>query len=412
MKKIAKRIGMGFVAAAMLFLTACGGGGKADTNTLKISVDKGYIEYVTQIKDKFEADNDIKIELIEADMFETLEALSLDGPAGTAPDVMMSAYDRMGVLGQQGHIAEVTINDADYDATDKLQVTSGGKIYGSPAIIETLVFYFNKDNLDKAPTTFEELEALAKDEKYAFESEAGKNTAFLAKWTDFYFTYGLLSGYGGYVFGDNGQNPEDIGLNNKGSVEGITYATKWFQEVWPKGMQDNKSNENFITDSFVSGKTAAIIGGPWQAQSLTDAGVNFGVAKIPTLPNGQEYKPFAGGKGWVVNNYSEQKEVGQKWLDYVSTQENQELLYELTQEIPANQKARATAKAQDNELTKAVIAQYESAVPMPNIPQMSEVWTGAENLMFDAGSGSKTPQEAADIAVNIIKDAIREKHSA
>lgn len=77
-----------------------------------------------------------------------------------------------------------------------------------------------------------------------------KNTGFLAKWTDFYFSYGLLAGYGGYVFGDEGTNPKDIGLNNKGSVEGITYATKWFQDVWPKGMQDNKSADDFIQRSI------------------------------------------------------------------------------------------------------------------------------------------------------------------
>ena len=42
-----------------------------------------------------------------------------------------------------------------------------------------------------------------------------------------------------------------------------------------------------------------------------------------------------------------------------------------------------------NELASAVIKQYESAAPAPNIPEMAEVWTGAESLMFDAASGKK-----------------------
>ncbi len=46
-----------------------------------------------------------------------------------------------------------------------------------------------------------------------------------------------------------------------------------------------------------------------------------------------------------------------------------------------------------------MIEQYETAQAMPNIPEMGEVWTGAENLMFDAASGSKTPKESADEAV-------------
>ena len=48
---------------------------------------------------------------------------------------------------------------------------------------------------------------------------------------------------------------------------------------------------------------------------------------------------------------------------------------------------------------------------MPNIPEMAEVWTGMESIMYDAASGKKTPQEAADAAVKIIKDNIAQKYS-
>ncbi|PZG53719.1 sugar ABC transporter substrate-binding protein [Listeria ivanovii] len=413
---------VGIVSAVLvmaLSLAACGGGkdtsklGSSDgEKTLTVSVDAGYKDYVNKIKGDFESDNNVKVKVVEKDMFETLEALPLDGPAGTAPDVMMSAFDRIGSLGQQGHLAEVKLdNKADYDKKDQKQVTIDDKIYGAPAIIETLVLYYNKDLLDKAPETFNDLETLAKDPRFAFTSEKGKNTGFLAKWTDFYFSYGLLAGYGGYVFGDEGTNPKDIGLNNKGSVEGITYATKWFQDVWPKGMQDNKSADDFIQDQFVKGKTAAILGGPWSAANYKEAKINYGVAKIPTLDNGKEYSPFAGGKGWVVSNYSKNKDVAQKWLDYVTNQENQETLYDMTNEVPANLKARDTAQSKNDELTNAVIEQYKNAQPMPNIPEMSEVWTGAENLMFDAASGSKTPQQSADDAVKVIEDNVTQKYT-
>ncbi len=82
----------------------------------------------------------------------------------------------------------------------------------------------------------------------------------------------------------------------------------------------------------------------------------------------------------------------------------------MVNEIPANQQARETAKAKNDELTTAVIEQYETAQAMPNIPEMGEVWTGAENLMFDAASGSKTPKESADEAVKTISEAIEQKY--
>ncbi|EME8112198.1 extracellular solute-binding protein [Enterococcus faecium] len=417
-KRSAKKLGLGLVSLGILGgLAACGNGnssaeGEAEEGkTLTVSVDSGYKDYINEIKDTFEKENDVKIKLVEKDMFDQLESLALDGPAGKGPDVMMAAYDRIGALGQQGHLAEVKLgNESAYDETDKAQVTYDGKIYGEPAVIETLVLYYNKDLVDTAPATFKDLENLSKDSRFAFESEAGKNTGFLAKWTDFYYSYGLIAGYGGYVFGDDGTDPSDIGLNNAGAVEGISYATDWFQNVWPKGMQDIKSAGDFASQQFMSNKTAAIIDGPWQAQTYKENNINYGVAKIPTLNNGQPYQPFGGGKGWVVSNYAKNKDLSQKWLDYVTNQENQEKFFEMVNEIPANQQARETAKAKNDELTTAVIEQYETAQAMTNIPEMGEVWTGAENLMFDAASGSKTPKESADEAVKTISEAIEQKY--
>lgn len=417
-KRNAKKLGLGLVSLGILGgLAACGNGNSSaegnteEGKTLTVSVDSGYKDYINEIKDTFEKENDVKIKLVEKDMFDQLESLALDGPAGKGPDVMMAAYDRIGALGQQGHLAEVKLgNESAYDETDKAQVTYDGKIYGEPAVIETLVLYYNKDLVDTAPATFKDLENLSKDSRFAFESEAGKNTGFLAKWTDFYYSYGLIAGYGGYVFGDDGTDPSDIGLNNAGAVEGISYATDWFQNVWPKGMQDIKSAGDFASQQFMSNKTAAIIDGPWQAQTYKENNINYGVAKIPTLNNGQPYQPFGGGKGWVVSNYAKNKDLSQKWLDYVTNQENQDKFFEMVNEIPANQQARETAKAKNDELTTAVIEQYETAQAMPNIPEMGEVWTGAENLMFDAASGSKTPKESADEAVKTISEAIEQKY--
>ncbi len=421
MKKSFKKVGLGLlVAGVALSLAACGGAkekakeeaSQSDGKTLNVSVDKGYTKYLEAIKGDFEKEHDVTVKITERDMFEQLEALPLDGPAGKAPDVMMSAYDRLGPLGQQGHLAEVTLgNEADYNDTDRSQVTVDGKFFGEPAIIETLVLYYNKDLIDTVPATFKDLEEIAKDPKFDFTAEKGTNVGFLAKWTDFYSAYGLLAGYGGYVFGNDGTDPTDVGLNSPGAVEGIEYANTWFQKTWPKGMQDVKSAGDFITDQFVNGKTAAIIDGPWAAANYKEAGVNFGVAKIPTLNNGNAYEAFGGGKAWVVSNYSKNKEVGQEFIDFLTTEANQTKLYEVTNEVPANNKSRELAAAGDDQITSAVIAQYADADPMPNIPEMGEVWAGGENLMFDAASGKQTAQEAADAAVKVINDAIAQKYT-
>ena len=403
---------LGTVGFASLLLVACGGK-KEDSssakNELTVYVDNGYKSYMEETAKAFEKESGTKVNIKTGDALGGLDKLSLDNQSGKAPDVMMAPYDRVGGLGNDGQLAEVTLNkDSKTDKTTESLVTNGGKVYGAPAVIETLVLYYNKDLLQEAPKTFGELEELAKDSKYDFAGEDGKNTAFLADWTNFYYAYGLLSGNGGYVFGKNGTDPKDIGLNNQGAIDGIEYAKTWYAK-WPKGLQDTKGAANFIQTQFQEGKTAAIIDGPWKASSLKEAKVNYGVATIPTLPNGKAYSAFGGGKAWVIPAGANHPEAAQKFVDFLTSTDQQKAFYDKTNEVPANTEAREYAVGKNDELTTAVVKQFENAQPMPNISEMSTVWDPAATMLFDAVSGKKSAKDAADAAVTLIKETIEQK---
>ena len=403
---------LGTVGFASLLLVACGGK-KDDTsaseNELTVYVDNGYKAYMEEAAKAFEKESGTKVTIKTGDALGGLDKLSLDNQSGKAPDVMMAPYDRVGGLGNDGQLAEVTLNkDSKTDKTTESLVTNGGKVYGAPAVIETLVLYYNKDLMQEAPKTFGELEELAKDSKYDFAGEDGKNTAFLADWTNFYYAYGLLSGNGGYVFGKDGTDPKDIGLNNQGAIDGIEYAKTWYAK-WPKGLQDTKGAANFIQTQFQEGKTAAIIDGPWKAASLKEAKVNYGVATIPTLPNGKAYSAFGGGKAWVIPAGANHPEAAQKFVDFLTSTDQQKAFYDKTNEVPANTEAREYAVGKNDELTAAVVKQFENAQPMPNISEMSTVWDPAATMLFDAVSGKKSAKDAADDAVKLIKETIEQK---
>ena len=403
---------LGTVGFASLLLVACGGK-KEDSssakNELTVYVDNGYKSYMEEAAKAFEKESGTKVNIKTGDALGGLDKLSLDNQSGKAPDVMMAPYDRVGGLGNDGQLAEVALNkDSKTDKTTESLVTNGGKVYGAPAVIETLVLYYNKDLLQEAPKTFGELEELAKDSKYDFAGEDGKNTAFLADWTNFYYAYGLLSGNGGYVFGKNGTDPKDIGLNNQGAIDGIEYAKTWYAK-WPKGLQDTKGAANFIQTQFQEGKTAAIIDGPWKAASLKEAKVNYGVATIPTLPNGKAYSAFGGGKAWVIPAGANHPEAAQKFVDFLTSTDQQKAFYDTTNEVPANTEAREYAVGKNDELTTAVVKQFENAQPMPNISEMSTVWDPAATMLFDAVSGKKSSKDAADDAVKLIKETIEQK---
>ena len=409
---------LGTATLASLLLVACGSktadkaadSSASGSKEITFYVEDQYKAYAEKVAAAYEKESGTKVNIKSGDQLGGLDKLSLDNQSGQAADVMMAPYDRVGSLGTDGQLSEVKLSDgAKTDDTTKSLVTaSDGKVYGAPAVIESLVMYYNKDLLKEAPKTFAELEELAKDSKYAFAGEDGKTSAFLADWTNFYYAYGLLSGNGAYVFGDNGKNPKDIGLANEGAIAGINYAKSWY-EKWPKGMQDTEGAGNLIQTQFQEGKTAAIIDGPWKAQAFKDAKVNYGVATIPTLPNGKDYAAFGGGKAWIIPSSTKNLEGAQKFVDFLVSTEQQKAFYDATNEIPANTEARAYAEGKKDELTTAVIEQFKNAQPMPNISQMSAVWDPAKTMLFDAVSGKKDAKTAANDAVTLIKETIKQK---
>ena len=409
---------LGTVTLASLLLVACGSktadkpadSGSSEAKELTVYVDEGYQSYIEEIAKDYEKESGTTVNIKSGDQMGGLDKLSLDNQSGQAPDVMMAPYDRVGSLGTDGQLSEVKLSDGAKtdDKTKSLVTAADGKVYGAPAVIESLVMYYNKDLVKEAPKTFADLENLAKDSKYAFAGEDGKTSAFLADWTNFYFAYGLLAGNGGYVFGQNGKDAKDIGLANDGSIAGINYAKSWY-EKWPKGMQDGTAAGNLIQTQFQEGKTAAIIDGPWKAQAFKDAKVNYGVATIPTLPNGKDYAAFGGGKAWIIPSSTKNLEGAQKFVDFLVSTEQQKAFYDKTNEIPANTEARSYAEGKNDELTTAVIKQFKNAQPMPNISQMSAVWEPAANMLFDSVSGKKDAKTAANDAVTLIKETIKQK---
>ena len=409
---------LGTVTLASLLLVACGSKpaekaadtGSSEAKEITLYVEDQYKAYAETVAKAYKEQSGTTVNIKSGDQLGGLDKLSLDNQSGQAADVMMAPYDRVGSLGTDGQLSEVKLSDGAKtdDKTKSLVTAADGKVYGAPAVIESLVMYYNKDLVKEAPKTFADLENLAKDSKYAFAGEDGKTSAFLADWTNFYFAYGLLAGNGGYVFGQNGKDAKDIGLANDGAIKGVEYAKTWY-EKWPKGMQDTEGAGNLIQTQFQEGKTAAIIDGPWKAQAFKDAKVNYGVATIPTLPNGKDYAAFGGGKAWIIPSSTKNLEAAQKFVDFLVSTEQQKAFYDKTNEIPANTEARSYAEGKNDELTTAVIKQFKNAQPMPNISQMSAVWDPAKTMLFEAVSGKKDAKTAANDAVTLIKETIKQK---
>ncbi|ASF40468.1 cyclodextrin-binding protein [Halobacillus halophilus] len=358
----------------------------------------------------FEEEHGIKVEFKELDMSSKMrEQLRLDGPAGTGPDVLTLPHDQIGQLVIEGLISpleyEQSVTDKYTEASVKAE-TYDGKLYGLPKATETPVFIYNKEHMDQAPETFEEVFEFSKD--FTQDEQYG----FLALWDNFYFANSVMSGYGGYVFGEeNGSpNPQDLGLSNEGAIEGADYIQKWYEEIFPAGIV-GESGGSAKDGLFQDGKVASMMDGPWAFQALNEAGIDYGVAPLPKLPNGEYPQTFVGVKGWHLSSASENKEWASELIKWIANEENAKIRFEETNEIPPIQSLIEDPIIADDERANAVAVQSERAIPMPNIPEMSEVWEPMAQALQLIATGKSSPEDALNEATETISKQIELNHS-
>jgi len=263
--------------------------------------------------------------------------------------------------------------------------------------------------MDKAPETLEELYQFSLD----FAKDKEKEYGFLALWDNFYFAYSVMSGYGGYVFKNNDGtlDAKDLGLHNEGAIEGAEYIQKWYKNVFPKGII-GESGGSVKDGLFQEGKVAAVMDGPWSFQGLKDAGIDFGVAPMPKLPNGKYPQTFMGVKGWYVSSFSKNQEWATKLVEWIANEENAKIRYEKTGEILPVKSLINDPIIAENEGAQAVAIQSSRAVPMPNIPEMGEVWGPMASALQLVAKQELEPKAALDEAVKAIQQNIEANHSS
>ncbi|MCL6570666.1 MAG: extracellular solute-binding protein [Bacillus sp. (in: Bacteria)] len=377
---------------------------KAKPDKLVVWEDKDKSGWLEKVAADFEKENGVKIEIKEVEMATKMrDQLRLDGPAGTGPDIVTLPHDQIGQVVTEGLLAELKVDSKVTDSFSKPSIDAqsyDGKLYGLPKSSETPVFVYNKDLMTEAPKTMDDLYTFSKD------FTKGDKFGFLALWDNFYFANGIISGMGGYVFNNN-NDPTDIGLNNEGAVKGTEYIQQWYTEgLFPKGII-GENGGSAMDGLFTEGKAASVMNGPWSFEPYTKAGINIGITALPTLPNGDHVKTFMGVKGWHVSAYSKNQEWATKFLEFITNDENSKYRFEQTAEVPTNNALLDDPAIKENEGAMAVAEQSQYAVPMPNIPEMGQVWDPMAKSLQTVVTGKAKPKAALDSAVEQIKAGIQ-----
>lgn len=366
-------------------------------------------EWANYVAQKFTEEYGIPVTVEEVGHTEAPGKLQTDGPAGLGADVFAAAHDHVGNMNAAGLIIENVFAD-EYkerfmDATIT-GTTSEDVLYGFPTSIETYALYYNKDLLAELglepATTMQEViehskqyqEGAAKNERYGFMMEPG----------NFYFSYAFIGGFGGYVFGNNGTDASDLGLNNEGAVQAGELLKQIQTEILPLNTADITGD--VISSFFNENKLLYRISGPWDIKNHTDAGVNFGVVPLPKLANGEVPTSFSGVKAYYVNAYTEFPKAASLLAKFATSDEMLEKRFEMTGQLPPSLALLESDAIKNDEIAQGFLTQAQYAVPMPNIPEMQSVWGPMGNALSALWNGDATPKDALDSGVQQVEDAI------
>lgn len=289
------------------------------------------------------------------------------------PDLVFGiTHNNLGTFEQAGLLAEVPkdlvnrddyVNDSVWDA-----VSYDGKEYGIPISMETYALFYNKDKVKEIPKTMEELVNQAK---------AYGPSGFQFSMNEFYYGAAFVQSYGGYIFGGDKGNTkiDDIGLGNDGAIK----AYKFLQDLVQKDkLMPADITSDIANSSFKTGDAIFYIGGPWDISGFKEAGVNFGVIKLPKI-NGVEAKTLMGVQAGFVSSKSPIQEDAWSLMKYLANNTG-ERLYKVGNRIPVIKAELNKDEIKNNEFTQGFLAQTNSAVPMPNVPEIESIWKPMENM--------------------------------
>lgn len=373
-------------------------GAASKEGVLTIWVHKLAVPSVTKVGQAFTAKYNVQVAVQELDFGAIRDDLKLAGPAGEGPDIIVGAHDWLGELVTNGLLAPIELGDKakNIDPVGLKAFTYEGKVYGLPYGLEAIALIYNKDLVPTPPATWAELKTVAK----KLQDDKKVDQGYVLQQGDPYHAFPIFSGFGGYVFKQNPDgtyDPSDVGLDSEGGKAAI----KEIDQMVKDGLL-RKDITGQISDSmFVEGKSAMTFGGPWRINDLKKSGINYGIAKIPTMA--QEAKPFVGSQGFMVSAFGKNGLLAQTFLtEFVAADETMQQIIDADPRIPAWLPVQQ--KMTDPDL-KAFAESASVGMPMPAIPQMSAVWTDwtkAIDLVFQQA-------QAPEAAITDAATAIREK---
>ena len=354
-----------------------------------INGDKAYTG-LQKVGDAFEKASGVKV-VVEHPVDATDKFQQAAG-AGKGPDIFCWPHDRVGEWAKSGLLTPLRPSKKIYDEVEEAAWKAfayQGKTWGYPIAIETTGLIYNKALVPSPPATFDELIALDKQLQ-----KQGKH-AILWDYNKSFFTWSILAGAGGQIFGRDAKGEFDanqVSVNNAGALAGAEMIARLLVDGhMPKGARYAE-----MESGFAKGDVAMMISGPWAWDNAKRAKIDFGVAPIPAVIAGKPSKPFVGVLGCMIAAPSSQKDIAREFLEnHLMRPEALKILdADVPIGVPANKAFYAELSV--NPLIRASMENARLGEAIPNIPEVGRFWTAMDAALEAITNGLQSPKDALD----------------
>ena len=379
----------------LLGLAACGAQSADSGNDKKLVIWHDKEEAVVAAMQDYLKEAVPDLEIVFEKKTSLTDSLKLVGnDPNAAPDLFVFAHDKIGVFAEMGILAPVTplLPEGGTDDFLPMTVTAAsykGTLYQLPLYFETLLFMYNRRYMtdEDVPATTEELY------RYMEENTGRGRYGFVEQHSTAYYSAAWIHGFGGSIIDDNGTPFPD----EQAVQQALRYHLKFV------ALMPGETEYNTVNTLFLEGKADATIGGPWMVPSARAAGIDLGIAPMPTVDEtGLKLAPYSGVQGIHVLKYAAEKKTAavKELLAALSKPEIGTALALASGCAPANSECYDDALVANDPMVQVMRTTAEIAVPMPNIPEMDVMWTVVSNLLTDVNLSGKDVAASFESAKN------------
>lgn len=364
--------------------------------------EKAAFEAVVDAYNKARAGAGIKVSTLAVPYDAFADKITAAVPRGKGPDVFIYAQDRLGGWIEAGNTVDPIDFYVDQPTRDRFlpttlqAMTYQGTVYGLPFNYKCITLIYNKALVGTPPKTTTEMVAAA---KKLTNAKAGR-FGLAYSYADFYYHAALMNGFGGHVF-DAKRAPT---LNAPENVKSLELLMRWYAK---DGILPAEPSTALVTSLFNEGKAAMVLSGPWFIGEIAK-GISFGLAPLPLIDEagGKPMRPWMTVEGLFLAAPSKNKDAAYDFMKYVTDLPAARIMALQGRQTPSNKGIYDDPQVAGDPTLKAFRQQVDVAVPMPNLPEMTMVWSPATTAMNTIVRGSATPQAAMEVAQSKVEQDV------